>query len=107
MPRLSVNVISKGKYWKAGDEIPDEELSPNLLKYVARDNGYAEEIRQQRNDADAVEWKPQRLSSRNYVKREAAFKRAGSGEMIPGEPLYKKDLGAPSPRYVRYGKVPA
>ena len=52
--RLSVNVISKGKYWKAGEEIPDEELSPNLLKYVAGDNGYAEEIRQQRSDAMAL-----------------------------------------------------
>lgn len=59
MPRLSVNVISKGKYWKAFEEIPPEELSPNLLRYVATDNGYADEIRQQRNDADGIEWKPQ------------------------------------------------
>ena len=45
MPRLSVNVISKGKYWKAlRRHSADEELSPNLLKYVATDNGYAEEI---------------------------------------------------------------
>jgi hypothetical protein len=108
MPKLSVNIISKGKYWKAGEEIPDEELSPNLVKFVASDNGYAEEIRQQRSDADAMERKPQpKLSSRNYVKREAAFKRAGSVEMIPGEPLYKKDLNALSPRYIRYGRVPA
>ena len=105
MPKLHVNVISKGKYWRAGDEIPPEELSPNLLKYV--DNGYQEEIRQQRSDADAVEWKPQaKLSPRNYVKRDNdTFKRADSIETIPGEPLYKKDLNAPSPRYVRYGRV--
>ena len=104
--KLSVNVISKGKYYKAFEEIPDEELSPNLLRYVARHNGYAEEIQQQRRDADGVEWKLQaRLSSKNYVKRGEAMKRADSVERIPGEPLYKKDLGAPSPRYVRYGKV--
>ena len=55
MPKLRVNVISKGKYWKAYEKIPPEELSPNLLKYVASDNGYQEEIQQQRNDAAAVE----------------------------------------------------
>ena len=106
MPRLSVNVISKGKYWKAFEEIPDEELSPNLLRYVAKDNGYAESIRQQRSDADGVEWKPQaKLSSKRYVKRGEAFKRVDSVETISGEALYKRDLNAPSPRFVRYGKV--
>ena len=106
MPKLRVNVISKGKYWKAYEEIPPEELSPNLLKYVASDNGYQEEIQQQRNDADAVEWKPQpKLSSRNYVKRDAVFKRADSVETIPGDSLYKRDVNANLPRFVRYGKV--
>ena len=104
--KLSVNVISKGKYWRAGEDIPDEELSPNLLKYVARHNGYAEEIQQQRSDADGVEWKPQaRLSSKRYVRRGEAMKRADSVETIPGEPLFKKDLNSPTPRFVRYGKV--
>jgi len=102
--KLTHNVITKGRYYKAGEEIPDEELSPNLLKYV--DNGYAESIQQQRSDADAVEWKPQaKLSSRNYVKRDQAFKRAASVDTIPGEPLYKKDVNSNSPRFVRYGKV--
>ena len=97
MPRLSVNVISKGKYWKAGEEIPDEELSPNLLKYVARHNGYAEEIRQQRNDADGVEWKPQaKLSSKRYVKRGEAFKRVDSVETIRAKRCTKTDLNSPT-----------
>jgi hypothetical protein len=105
--KLSVNVISKGKYWRAGEDIPDEELSPNILQYVVRHNGYAEDIQQQRNDADGVEWKPQpKLSSRNYVKRNQAFKRADSVNTIPGEPLYKRDLNSASPRFFRYGKVP-
>jgi hypothetical protein len=102
-----VNMIARGKYYRAGEDIPDEELSPNLLKYVDNGNGYAEEIQQQRTDADAMEWKPQRLSSRNYVKRDQVFKRAGSVEMIPGEPLYKRDENANPPRFVRYGKVQA
>ena len=106
MPKLSVNVISKGKYWKAFEEIPDEELSPNLLRYVARDNGYQEEIRQQRSDANAVESKPQmrRLSPRNYVKRANTFKRVDP-YTVPGEQLYKRKLISFPPRYVRYGKI--
>ena len=40
MPELSDNVITKGRCYKAGEEIPDEEFSLKLLKYVARDNGY-------------------------------------------------------------------
>ena len=109
MPRLSVNVISKGKYWKAGEDIPDEELSPNILKYVARNNGYVEEIRHQRSDADGVESKPSqpKLSSKRYVKRGDAFKRVDSVETTVGEPLYKRDLNSTSPRSVRYGKVEA
>ena len=106
--RLTHNVISKGKYWRAGEDIPDEELSPTLLKYVNNGNGYQEEIQQQRSDADAVEWKPQaKLSSRNYVKRDNAFKRSDSVDTIPGEPLYKRDVNSIPPKFVRYGKVPA
>jgi hypothetical protein len=30
LARLSVNMIARGKYWKAGEDIPDEELPPNL-----------------------------------------------------------------------------
>jgi hypothetical protein len=98
--RLRVHLISRGKYYEAGTDIPDDDLPEFATKYAS------EEIQQQRNDADAVEWRPQaKLSSRRYVKREGAFKRAGSVEMIPGEPLYKRDLNATSPRYVRYGRV--
>ena len=50
---LTHNVITKGRYYKAAEEIPDEELSPNLLKYVGT-NGYQEEIQQQRRDADSI-----------------------------------------------------
>ena len=52
-----------------------------------------------------MDWKP-RLSSRRYVKPEDAFKRIDSlEELIPGEPLYKRDLNVASPRYIRYGKM--
>ena len=57
-----------------------------------------EEIQQQRNDADGVEWKPSqpKLSSKNYVKRGEAFKRADSVETIPGNRFTKRS-DAPSP----------
>jgi hypothetical protein len=32
--RLSVNTISKGGYYKAGEEIPKDELSPVMRKYA-------------------------------------------------------------------------
>ena len=106
--KLSVNVIIEGQVLAKLARIPDEEFSPNLLKYVARHNGYQEEFSNSEVTLMAVEWKPQpKLSSRNYVKRDNAFKRADSVEMIPGEPLYKRDVNSTPPRYVRYGKVPA
>ena len=50
--RLMVNMIARGKYDRAGEDIPyGKELSPNLLKYVDNGNGYAEEIQQQRTEA--------------------------------------------------------
>jgi hypothetical protein len=75
------------------------------------DNGnakstYQEEIQEQRNDADDIAGKPQpKLSSRRHVKRDDSFKRSDSVETITGEPLYKRDLNAVPPKYVRYGKV--
>jgi hypothetical protein len=103
MPRLRVSLISKGKYWQVFEDIPDDELPPFALKYVANES----EIQQQRRDADAIESKPtpSKLSARRYVKRDDTFKRSDSVETIPGEPLYKRDLNATPPRYVRYGKV--
>ena len=65
---------------------------------------YQEAIQQERNDADAVEWKP-KLSAKRFVKRDEGFKRVDSVETIPGEQLYRRDLNATPPRYVRYGKV--
>ena len=107
--KLRANVITKGRYYKAGKDIPDDLLSDAMRKYAVSEDGdgvdasYSEKIQRQRSDAD---WKPQaKLSSRNYVKRNASFKRADSVETIPGESLYKKDVGALSPRYVRYGRV--
>ena len=31
--KLRVHFLSRGRYWKAGEEIPDEEVPPNVRKY--------------------------------------------------------------------------
>jgi hypothetical protein len=36
--RLSANVITKGRYYKAGEEIPDDLLSDALRKYAVDDS---------------------------------------------------------------------
>ena len=32
--RLRVHTILSGRYWKAGEEIPDEDVPPNIRKYA-------------------------------------------------------------------------
>jgi hypothetical protein len=32
--KLRVNYLSRGRYWHAGEEIPDEDVPPNIRKYA-------------------------------------------------------------------------
>ena len=32
--KLRVNYLSRGRYWTAGEEIPDEDVPPNIRKYA-------------------------------------------------------------------------
>jgi hypothetical protein len=107
--KLKANVITKGKYYRAGEDIPDDLLSDALRKYALSPDEERSVIEQQRSDADGVEWKPSqvKLSSKRYVKRGDGFKRVDSVETTVGELLYKRDLNSPTPRFVRYGKVQA
>ena len=52
--RLTHNVITQGRYYKAGEDIPNDLLSDAMRKYAVS----ADEIQQQRRDADEVESKP-------------------------------------------------
>ena len=106
---LTHNVITQGRYYKAGEDIPNDLLSDATRKYAVSADEERSKLQQQRRDADEVESKPapSKLSSRNYVKRDDTFKRSDSVETIPGEPLYKRDVNSNSPRFVRYGKVQA
>jgi hypothetical protein len=43
--KLSVNFVGLGRYWKAGEEIPDEDVPPKIAKYavtVTGDDGVTE-----------------------------------------------------------------
>jgi hypothetical protein len=35
--RLSVSLINNGRYWKAGEEIPDEDVPPRIAKYAVNE----------------------------------------------------------------------
>jgi hypothetical protein len=37
--KLSVNFVGLGRYWKAGEEIPDEDVPPKIAKYAVTVTG--------------------------------------------------------------------
>ena len=37
MPKLSVSLVAHGCYWRAGEDVPPEELPAFALKYVVPD----------------------------------------------------------------------
>ena len=41
MPRLSVSLIANGRYWKAGEEIPLEQLPKFAAEYIVDENNGA------------------------------------------------------------------
>jgi hypothetical protein len=109
--RLSASVISKGKYYKAGEEIPENLLSDALRKYEVTDD-YT--LQQQRRDADDIESKPalpRRPRNRNrvasFVKRGEHFEPASKVDVIPGEILYwhrRKSFGV-TEKFIAFGRV--
>jgi hypothetical protein len=36
--KLSVNFVDQGRYWKAGEEIPDDKVPAMIRKYEVRDD---------------------------------------------------------------------
>jgi hypothetical protein len=81
--RLSVNFISGGKYWKVGDDIPDELVPEPVRRYAATEeeaapvNGGREKILAR--------------SPRYYVRRGQAFRRVEAVEgLVRGEARYER-----------------
>jgi len=42
--KLSVNLIAGGRYWKAGDDIPDHEIPAFAQRFVIPENGDAASV---------------------------------------------------------------
>jgi hypothetical protein len=101
---LAHNVITKGRYYKAGEDIPENLLSDALRKYAISPDEERDRLGSEPTGSEGMH-RQARLSSKRYVKRNDVFKRADSVETIAGEVLYKKDLNSTSPRFVRYGSV--
>jgi hypothetical protein len=75
MPKLSVNLVSKGKYFRVGEEIPAEELPAFALKYVVSEDETA---------------KPQVIHQRTnklYLHPRHGFVLAADKDLISGEPI--------------------
>jgi hypothetical protein len=112
--RLSANVITQGRYYKSGEDIPDALLSDAMRKYAVSD------IQQQRRDADDVESKGTIMGEeirqalqkakpkvKSYVKRGDRFELASKVDLIAGEPLFwhrKRSFGVEE-NFIAYSRV--
>jgi hypothetical protein len=83
MPKLSVNLLSKGKYFRVGEEIPAEELPASVLKYVLGDESPAPPDQRGRQE---IHHRTVKL----YVRRGNGFVLAEDEELISGEPFYRR-----------------
>jgi hypothetical protein len=56
--KLSINIISHGRYFRAyEDDVPEDQVSAGLRSFAV-DESEAEKLRQQRSDHDQVEARP-------------------------------------------------
>ena len=119
--KLKVHLISGGKYYKAGEDIPEDALPEFASKYAieAESNGeaveesYAETLQRQRSDADdldgpKVKAKAFTSKGKSFVKRDGRFVLASAVEnLIAGETLYWKrprSFGVDE-RWIAYSRV--
>ena len=103
---LTHNVITHGRYYKAGEDIPNDLISDAMRKYAVSD------IQQQRRDADNSESKPATRKPRNragsYVERNGEFVSGSTVELVSGEKLYwlrKRQFGVDE-KFIAFGRVP-
>ena len=101
--KLSANVITNGRYYKAGEDVPDDLISDAMRKYAVTvsedgdavdDESYAQTLQKQRADLDHVA-KPKvfkregMMKGKSFVKRNDRFVLVSAVEaLIPGEVLY-------------------
>lgn len=97
--KLRVHFLSRGRYWKAGEEIPDEDVPPNVRKYAIPSAKPVPELRAQREGADHLH--SPKGSNGTHVKRGARWAKIGDVELEPGEPTYRRKGKA----FIRAGRV--
>ena len=107
--KLAVNILSGGRYFRAGDDV-DEKLIPSKLRKV--NNDYAAKLQRQREEADADQGISMRSAhaptrgkpkpGQRYVRRKFGFLRVDGLALAPGEKLYQRQGNA----FVRVGRVP-
>jgi hypothetical protein len=103
--KLTANVITNGRYYKAGTDVPDDLLSDAMRRYAVSD------VPQQRRDADAIESKPaprRRMSkAASFVKRNGEFVSSSTVKLIAKEKLFwhrKKSFGVDE-RWIAFSRV--
>jgi hypothetical protein len=121
--KLKVNLISGGRYYKAGEDIPEDALPGFASKYAvtvsedgdAVDESYAESLQRQKADLDdhhaakpkAIKASP-KMKGKAFVKRDDRFVLAAKVEnLIPGETLYwhrPRSFGI-SEQFIAYSRV--
>lgn len=77
--KLRVNFVGSGRYWKAGEEIPEEDVPARIAKYAVSEDGdaadlpraqsYQEKLREQRDDAESGPIAKAPKRGRRYVLR--------------------------------------
>ena len=101
--RLSANVITKGRYYRAGEDVPDDLLTDALKKYEVTDEDPEESVTPKEVKPAA----PRKLSA-SYVNRDGRFVLASNVYPVPGEILYwrrKRSFGVDE-KYIAYSRVP-
>ncbi len=92
--RLKYHAIAHGRYYLAGEEVPDAPVS--FAKYaVSEGDG---DRKAQRAQAD-----PMHLPHGTHVKRGSCWAKMGDIELEPGEPTYRRKGKA----FIRAGRVGA
>ena len=86
--KLRVHFLSRGRYWKAGEDIPDEDVPPNVRKYAVDSAEPVPELRAQRANADPPQLPKQKNGA--HVKRGARWAKLADVELEPGEPTYRR-----------------
>ena len=97
--KLCVHFISKGVYWRAGDDVPENEVPDFVRKYVVTGNGEPKipappkartlsQVEGCSRSATGGSEQPQQKLRKRYVKRGVAWRRVKDVAVKVGEPVF-------------------